>query len=30
MDQIYQGKFCGSCHNGQAAFGPMECQKCHK
>lgn len=30
MDQIYQGKFCGSCHNGQTAFGSMECQKCHK
>ncbi len=30
MDAIYQGKFCGSCHNGQAAFGSMECQRCHK
>jgi c(7)-type cytochrome triheme protein len=30
MDDIYQGKFCGSCHNGQTAFGSMECQKCHK
>ena len=30
MDDIYQGRFCGSCHNGQMAFGAMECQKCHK
>ncbi len=30
MDEIYRNKFCGSCHNGQVAFGPMECQKCHK
>lgn len=30
MDEIYQGKHCGSCHNGQMAFGSMECQRCHK
>lgn len=30
MDAIYQGKFCGSCHNGQMAFGSMECNRCHK
>ncbi|MEC4676004.1 MAG: c(7)-type cytochrome triheme domain-containing protein [Nitrospirota bacterium] len=30
MDDIYQGKFCGSCHNDRMAFGPMSCKKCHK
>jgi c(7)-type cytochrome triheme protein len=30
MDAIYQNKFCGKCHNGQIAFGPSECQRCHK
>lgn len=30
MDDIYKGKFCGSCHNDQMAFGAMKCQKCHK
>jgi c(7)-type cytochrome triheme protein len=30
MDDIYQGKFCGKCHDGQTAFGSAECQKCHK
>jgi c(7)-type cytochrome triheme protein len=30
MDDIYQGKFCGSCHNDQTAFGSSECVKCHK
>lgn len=30
MDDLYQGKFCGSCHNGQAAFASQECQRCHK
>ncbi len=30
MDEIYNGKFCGSCHNDQRAFGPMKCNKCHK
>ncbi len=30
MDDIYQNKFCGNCHNGQMAFGSMECQRCHK
>ena len=30
MDDIYQGKFCGKCHDGQTAFGSTECQKCHK
>jgi len=30
MDDLYQGKFCGSCHNGQSAFGSSDCQRCHK
>ena len=30
MDDLYQNKFCGSCHNGQTAFATSECQKCHK
>jgi c(7)-type cytochrome triheme protein len=30
MDDLYQGKFCGSCHNGQTAFASSECQRCHK
>lgn len=30
MDDLYQGKFCGSCHNGQMAFGVSDCEKCHK
>jgi c(7)-type cytochrome triheme protein len=30
MDDLYQNKFCGSCHNGQSAFGSSECQRCHR
>ncbi|MEJ2684948.1 MAG: cytochrome c3 family protein [Candidatus Sulfobium sp.] len=30
MDDIYKGKFCGKCHNGQTAFPSTDCQKCHK
>lgn len=30
MDDIYQGKYCGSCHNDRTAFGPMACKRCHK
>ena len=30
MDDLYQNKFCGSCHNGQSAFASSECQRCHK
>jgi len=30
MDDIYQNKYCGKCHNGEMAFGSSECQKCHK
>jgi len=30
MEDLYQNRYCGSCHNGQTAFGSSECQKCHK
>lgn len=29
MEPMYQGKQCGSCHNGKAAFASTECSKCH-
>jgi c(7)-type cytochrome triheme protein len=29
MDSLYQGKYCGSCHNGKDAFESTECDKCH-
>ncbi|MBI5188884.1 MAG: cytochrome c3 family protein [Nitrospirae bacterium] len=29
MDDMYAGKYCGSCHNGKKAFTSMECQRCH-
>ncbi|HET6513816.1 MAG TPA: cytochrome c3 family protein [Thermodesulfovibrionales bacterium] len=29
MDDIYQGKYCGECHNGKRAFPPTECSRCH-
>jgi c(7)-type cytochrome triheme protein len=30
MAEMYQGKLCGACHNGQMAFASTDCQKCHK
>lgn len=30
MDDLYQGKFCGVCHNGQSGFSINDCQRCHK
>ncbi|MFO0752811.1 MAG: c(7)-type cytochrome triheme domain-containing protein [Thermodesulfovibrionales bacterium] len=30
MDAMYQGKFCGACHNGKTAFETTQCDKCHK
>ncbi len=30
MGAIYQGKFCGACHNGKRAFPVGDCAKCHK
>ena len=29
MEDLYQGKYCGSCHNGNLAFSSMDCAKCH-
>ncbi len=29
MAQIYEGKFCGACHDGKKAFSSNECGKCH-
>ncbi len=30
MDDMYQGKTCGACHNGNIATSVTECGKCHK
>lgn len=31
MKEIYEGKSCGACHNGDTAFDPKKnCSKCHK
>lgn len=30
MDPMYTGKYCGKCHNGEAAAAVTECAKCHK
>ena len=29
MDPMYNGKYCGGCHNGKTAFAVTECDKCH-
>ncbi len=29
MEGIYQGRFCGRCHNGEVAFGSDNCGRCH-
>ncbi|MBF0506482.1 MAG: cytochrome c3 family protein [Nitrospirae bacterium] len=29
MNDLYQGKYCGTCHNGNASFASTECSKCH-
>jgi c(7)-type cytochrome triheme protein len=29
MAEMYQGKSCGSCHDGKKAFQAMQCAKCH-
>ena len=29
MVEIYEGKYCGACHN-QVAFPSIDCQRCHK
>jgi c(7)-type cytochrome triheme protein len=30
MDAIYQGRYCGACHNGKKAFSSAECSLCHE
>ncbi len=30
MSDMYQGKTCGMCHNGEKAFSSRDCAKCHK
>ncbi|MEW6117883.1 MAG: cytochrome c3 family protein [Nitrospirota bacterium] len=29
MQDIYNGAYCGACHDGKKAFSSSECQKCH-
>jgi c(7)-type cytochrome triheme protein len=29
MGKIADGKFCGACHNGQVAWAPIFCNRCH-
>ncbi|HIJ60373.1 MAG TPA: hypothetical protein HPP56_07170 [Nitrospirae bacterium] len=29
MKAMYEGKYCGSCHNGNLGFSVNECAKCH-
>lgn len=29
MDDLRKGEACGLCHNGRAAFGLVECNRCH-
>jgi len=29
MKEINEGKYCGTCHNGEKAFKAMACKKCH-
>jgi c(7)-type cytochrome triheme protein len=29
MDQLYAGKYCGTCHNEKKAFASTDCAKCH-
>jgi c(7)-type cytochrome triheme protein len=30
MDEIYEGKLCGACHNGKRSFAAKEnCNRCH-
>lgn len=29
MDPMYEGKYCGACHNGKDAFAATDCDKCH-
>jgi c(7)-type cytochrome triheme protein len=29
MQDLQQGQSCGRCHNGQVAFGTLQCNRCH-
>lgn len=29
MGDLYEGRYCGACHNGKAAFASTECSICH-
>ena len=29
MKKIVDGQFCGKCHNGEVAWKPVECARCH-
>lgn len=29
MDKIMKGEYCGKCHNGQIAWEPLFCDRCH-
>jgi c(7)-type cytochrome triheme protein len=29
MGKIADGKFCGACHNGEVAWAPIYCNRCH-
>ncbi len=29
MADIFAGKYCGQCHNGETAFAPTTCNRCH-
>jgi c(7)-type cytochrome triheme protein len=29
MAKIAEGNYCGACHNGQVAWAPLECERCH-
>ena len=29
MKKIFEGKYCGECHNGKIAWGTQNCQMCH-
>ncbi|MFN3479247.1 MAG: c(7)-type cytochrome triheme domain-containing protein [Thermodesulfovibrionales bacterium] len=29
MKEIYEGQFCGFCHDGKKAFSSIDCSKCH-
>lgn len=30
MEAMYQGGYCGKCHDGKSAFASTECRRCHR